>query len=199
MSIFFFLHQPLIALIWTFRNFLFCPKWPIGNHIYYKISLYLTESHWISPNLIKSCQISLYLIESHQISPNLTKCTKSHQTSPLLTKSYQISPYISLNCTKCHYTSLNLTKSNWISPNVTISHSLKLNVRVWLHVGQYYGVEGVGEHVFKIKRNVIFTQKVHMELKMHCKTCLVTCQSKTLCNILYIDQTLNSYLVIQKI
>ena len=130
-----------------YLKFRYCPKWPIGSHIYYQITPYLTESHQVSLNLIESHRIlsnpaqshhisqNLTIYVSHQLSLNLTKCTKSHWISPY-NVAHQISPYlteshsISLNLTKYHQISLNLTKSHQISP--------KLNVRVGLHVGQYY-------------------------------------------------------------
>ena len=97
------------------------------------ILLNLTKSHWISPNLIESHRIWSNPAKSHHILENLTK---SHKISPYLFKFHCISLNVSnLNLTKSHHISLNQTQfyhiSHWFSP--------KLNVRIGLHVGQYYG------------------------------------------------------------
>ena len=97
-----------ISLIWTFWNFYIVQNCR-------SVVIFTTKSHHISLNLTKS----------YWISPNLPNLTKSHHGSPNVTKSYEIS------------------KSRHILPNLIESHQIspflpKLNVRVGLHVGQYY-------------------------------------------------------------
>ena len=91
------------------------------------------QSHRISQNLIKSCQISPHLTESNHIFSNLTKSYQMYQISTNFTIAHQIT----LNLTKSHCIALN----HKISPYLTDSHKIspKVNVRGGLDVGQYYG------------------------------------------------------------
>ena len=83
--------------------------------------IFTAISHWISPNLIKSCQILPYPTESYKISPYLTESHKMYQ--------------ISLNLTKSHHISLNCTKSHHISPHTYLTKT-KCQ-RVGLHVAMF--------------------------------------------------------------
>ena len=67
---------------------------------------------------------------------------------------FTIAFHISLNPTNCHHISLNHTKSHHISLIFTKSQliSPKLNVKVGLHVGKYYG----GDMVFFEKNPLYF-------------------------------------------
>ena len=107
----------LVQFNLNYLKFLYCRKWPINIHIYYQISPHVTES----------LQMSLKLTKSHEILPNLL----SQRISPNLTISHQKILQI-------------LTKSHKVSP--------ELNVRLGLHVGQYY----VGACVFSKKTPDMF-------------------------------------------